>query len=115
MDYKPERLAYWAEECSKAAKEYAEYVHQEKLFQVLSSAKLAALVMMYKTVNPSESYVSLETRAKSSEDWRIFTNEQLTVLKEAGRKWIHYEDCKRQLETEQSIAAFKREEFKHIG
>ncbi len=114
-DYKPDDLMYWDNECSKAAKEYEDYVHQEKMFQVLSSALLASLVMSFKKDFPTESNVSLEMRAKASSTWRDFMQEQMKLLKEAGKRWIHYEDCNRRWESARSMLAARREEFRRIS
>jgi hypothetical protein len=113
-EYKPDELTYWDNECAKAAKNYLEYVHQEKLFKILSEGKLAALIMELKKEFAEESNVSLEMRAKASLDWKIFAAEQIKLLKEAGRTWLKYEDAQRRWETQRSILAAKREEFKRL-
>jgi hypothetical protein len=114
-EFKPDDLAYWDNECSKAADVYAEYFNQEKLFQVLSAAKLAALVMGLKEEFKTESNVALEMRARASEGWQTFVLEQVKLLKEHGRARIKYEDCNRHWETARSLLAQRREEFKRIS
>lgn len=115
MDYKPDRLSECAERCTKAATEYQDLVNQEKIFQVLHAGKLAALMMDLKERNPDDSQSALEMRAKSSMDWKLFVGEQIKLLREAGRKWIRYEDAVRLWETERSRLKAHVEEFRRIS
>lgn len=111
-DYQPEKLESLAHECSKASDAYADYVAQEKIFQVLHSGKLAALIMEQKEENPEESNVSLEMRAKASLSWKVFVGEQIRLLRESGKRRLKYEDANRKWETERSLLAIKRERFR---
>jgi hypothetical protein len=115
MDYRPDRLSECAEKCSKAAEAYQDFVNQEKIFQVLHAGKLAAVMMKFKEENPDDSQSALEMKAKSSMDWKLFVGEQIRLLKEAGRRWVQYQEAIRQWDTERSRLAAFREEFKRIS
>ena len=114
MDFDPGKLEKLAHGCTEAAREYADYVHQERFFKVLSDAKLASLIMEAKVNDPDQSNVGLENIAKSSDSWIVFIEEQTKMLKQAGRRKIKYENAIRLWETERSMLALRREEFKRL-
>jgi hypothetical protein len=114
VDYRPEKLEEYCEDCNKAGMAYAGFVHQEKVYQMASSAYLASLIMGFKEKYPDESNVSLDTRSKASPEWQKFIKEYAGLLVKAGRAWVKYEDAKRRWETERSLLALRREEFKKI-
>ena len=112
MDYRPDKLEQLSEECLKVARAYADYVNFETLFRERAKDFLAALMIESRAQDMSET--ASENVARATENWIKFREEQFKELKKAGRLKIQYEEAKRKWETERTIQATKREEFKRL-
>ena len=109
-----EELAKRDDLAAKAAQKYASQVYQKLIFEALSKDMLAAIKFELKKELSDASDAELEMRARASENWKKFREEQFVMLKEAGKAQIQYENALRRFEAVRSGLALKREEVKRF-
>lgn len=110
MLFDEQKLAEADDRAAKAAQGYQDHVYALKIFESLSKDMLAALKMEMREQYGKASDAELETRARASEKWKIFRDEQIKILKEAGRKQIQYENAQRRFEAARSGFSMRRAE-----
>jgi len=115
QDYTPEYLSQCDERAAKAAERYQDYVHQKKLFESLCKDMLAALALEIKIKLPEASQAEIDMRARASEEWKTFRDAQIEQLREAGKRWIQFENAVRRWETSRSGLSTRKKELERIG
>lgn len=116
MEYNEQYLQERDDHAAKAAKEYQDHVFALKIYEGLCKDFMAAIKMQIRAENPGQkiSESELETRARSMKEWLNFRNEQMEVLREAGRRQMQYENAKRRHQTAVSGLAMRREEVRRF-
>jgi hypothetical protein len=99
------------DKAAKAAENYCDFVFQLKIFEALCKDFLAALKMKEREANAKTSDAELEMRARASMEWVAFRDEQMNVLKDAGRRQIKYENAIRRFEAARSRLSTHRAEI----
>lgn len=103
------------DKAAKAAENYCDYVYQLKIFEALCKDFLAALKMKEREANAKTSDAELEMRARASMEWVAFRDEQMNVLKDAGRRQIKYENAVRRFEAARSRLSNHRAEVSRFS
>jgi len=102
------------ENCAKASKIWASYVHEVEIVKSTIQDYLAALKMQIrKDFDVSES--ELETRARASQEWQKFRKETKEKLRQAGKAKIVYENAHRRWETVRSGLSTRKKEIERLG
>jgi len=116
MIYDDTYLAKCDDQAAKAAHEYQDHVHALKIYESVCKDFLAALKMEIRgKFKEKISESELECRARADEKWIKFREEQMEILREAGRREIAYDNWKRRWKTAQSGIALKRAELSRFG
>ena len=96
----------------KCAKEYADYLYQERIYKDVRDAFLEAEKMRIRSSFKEKiSDAELTCRVKGSNEWVKFLDEQHKILREAGRLKIKYENAVRSYEAYRSALSARKKEI----
>lgn len=116
IEYDEQELARRDDIAAKAAQGYADHVYALKIFEAMCKDFLAAEKMRLRAdeKHKTSSDVMLETEVRASKEWKIYRDEQIKTLREAGRKQILYENAQRRWETARSGLSARKKEVERL-
>lgn len=101
---------------SEYAQDHAEYANQAIIFKQIRDDYLAALKMEIRGgMEGKVSDAELETRARASEQWKVFSKGQREKLKEAGRAKVRYDNACRSCEMYRSALSARKKEMERMS